>query len=249
MTDARIERNPPMSPGLPETTRRPKIDFLEAYDAGSIVEELRRIARLTGRKTVTKDDIANHGRMSYAVVNKRFGSLRRALEAAGLKPRRFMKASEDELLRTLVELWMRTLKDTGRRPERRDLRHYGYAVSSDTFVRRFGTWKKALLKAYNSIDEADADPNVQPVTGDAEVPKASPRHAGPHRKRRSLSLRKRFFILKRDSFACRRCGRSGPGVKLEVDHIVPFAQGGSDSPDNLHTLCFDCNRGKRDDLE
>lgn len=238
-----------MSPELPEALRRPRIDFLEAYDEGSIVEELKRIAGLTGKQTVTKNDIANHGRMSYAVVNRRFGSLRRALEAAELKPRRFMKASEDELLRILVELWMRTLKDAGRRPERKDLRHYGYEVSPDTFVRRFGTWKKALLKAYNSIDVACADPNARPVTGDAEVPKVSLRHVGLHDKRQRLSLRKRFFVLKRDSFACRRCGRSGPGIRLEVDHIVPFGQGGSDSLDNLQTLCFDCNRGKRDDLE
>jgi 5-methylcytosine-specific restriction endonuclease McrA len=33
-------------------------------------------------------------------------------------------------------------------------------------------------------------------------------------------------------------------VVLEVDHVVPRAEGGSDDTMNLVTSCFDCNRGK-----
>jgi len=35
---------------------------------------------------------------------------------------------------------------------------------------------------------------------------------------------------------------------LEVDHIIPRAKGGGNNIENLQTLCFDCNRGKRDRL-
>lgn len=31
---------------------------------------------------------------------------------------------------------------------------------------------------------------------------------------------------------------------LEVDHIYPAASGGDNSPENLITACFNCNRGK-----
>jgi hypothetical protein len=57
----------------------------------------------------------------------------------------------------------------------------------------------------------------------------------------------RFAILKRDGYRCRICGRTAAedGVKLEVDHKVPRSKGGADTEDNLWTLCFDCNRGKR----
>lgn len=58
---------------------------------------------------------------------------------------------------------------------------------------------------------------------------------------------RRFRILQRDEFQCRYCGRRArDGVRLEVDHIVPRARGGSDNDDNLVTACHECNSGKSD---
>lgn len=66
--------------------------------------------------------------------------------------------------------------------------------------------------------------------------------------RASISRRLRWRILARDNFARGYCGRSPTkhGVALEVDHIKPKAQGGSDDVDNLVTACDDCNQGKGD---
>jgi hypothetical protein len=64
------------------------------------------------------------------------------------------------------------------------------------------------------------------------------------KKRKSLSKKVRFDIFKRDAFLCQYCGNHPPSVVLEVDHIHPVAEGGSNDPDNLVTACFDCNRGK-----
>ena len=59
-----------------------------------------------------------------------------------------------------------------------------------------------------------------------------------------VSVRVRFEVFKRDSFQCRYCGKTSPSVVLEVDHVVPICEGGSDDPMNLVTSCWDCNHGK-----
>lgn len=60
----------------------------------------------------------------------------------------------------------------------------------------------------------------------------------------AISKSLRFEIFKRDGFTCQYCGRQTPVVTLEVDHIIPRAEQGTDDPNNLVTACFDCNRGK-----
>lgn len=54
----------------------------------------------------------------------------------------------------------------------------------------------------------------------------------------------RFEVFKRDAFTCQYCGQRAPEVVLECDHIKPVKLGGDDSPLNLITSCFSCNRGK-----
>jgi hypothetical protein len=54
----------------------------------------------------------------------------------------------------------------------------------------------------------------------------------------------RFEVFKRDGFTCAYCNRKTPDVVLEVDHIIPRAEGGDDELENLVTACWDCNRGK-----
>ena len=216
--------------------KRFAIDFLTDYDDETLLDELRRIARVTGSNTVTRAQINEVGRVSHSALVRRFGSLRRACELAGLKSSRFMKTTDDELLSQIVDLWQQVIEKEGRTPQRRDLRKYGFPVSGDTIIRRFGTWRKALVRAHASITEDSvADER-------SSLPAAAPR------KRVALSLRKRFFVLKRDQFACVRCGSSGVGVRLEVHHRVPFAKGGSDNLSNLETLCYECNRGQRDSV-
>ncbi|WP_416972552.1 HNH endonuclease [Streptomyces sp. 4F14] len=53
--------------------------------------------------------------------------------------------------------------------------------------------------------------------------------------------RVRPLALARDGFACVRCGGRSA---LEVDHVVPIAQGGTWTLDNAQTLCRDCHGRK-----
>lgn len=61
---------------------------------------------------------------------------------------------------------------------------------------------------------------------------------------RPISVRLRFEVFKRDAFTCRYCGRASPEVVLEVDHVIPVCDDGSNDEMNLVTACWECNRGK-----
>ncbi len=54
--------------------------------------------------------------------------------------------------------------------------------------------------------------------------------------------RLRDQILLRDAYTCRACGLVSQ--HLEVDHIINVAQGGTDDPSNLQSLCSACHRSK-----
>jgi ATP adenylyltransferase len=56
----------------------------------------------------------------------------------------------------------------------------------------------------------------------------------------------RYEILKAAQFRCELCGVPADEKALEVDHIVPRNNGGSDDITNLQALCYSCNSMKRD---
>jgi len=56
------------------------------------------------------------------------------------------------------------------------------------------------------------------------------------------AIRDRIFA--RDDYTCQYCGERGK--KLECDHVVAVAKGGSHDDQNLTTACIACNRSKRD---
>jgi hypothetical protein len=62
--------------------------------------------------------------------------------------------------------------------------------------------------------------------------------------RKPIGKKLRFEIFKRDDFTCQYCGKQPPACVLEVDHINPVAEGGSNDEMNLATSCDACNRGK-----
>ena len=62
--------------------------------------------------------------------------------------------------------------------------------------------------------------------------------------RKPISKSLRFEVFKRDSFTCQYCGRKAPDLLLNVDHIEPIADGGTNDFLNLITSCRDCNSGK-----
>lgn len=73
------------------------------------------------------------------------------------------------------------------------------------------------------------------------------KHAHTKRQRSAMTQDLREAIKKRDNYTCQKCGNSvlkEPNLLLEIDHIIPVAEGGETVADNLQTLCWRCNRKK-----
>lgn len=130
-------------------------------------------------------------------------------------------------------------------PERLDRPGRFYYIGLDRITRRYGDleslegWKRHLkMKNWywsatdKTLDRAHiiAHSLIHHMRGRRRV-------QPPH------SLRARVF--ERDGFKCRRCGATADEAKLVVDHVQPIARGGTTRIDNLQTLCWDCNSGKR----
>ena len=56
--------------------------------------------------------------------------------------------------------------------------------------------------------------------------------------RKHLTEEDRDFIFARDDYRCVKCGST---KRLQIDHILPFSEGGKTSSENLQTLCKKCN--------
>ena len=67
---------------------------------------------------------------------------------------------------------------------------------------------------------------------------------------RRISGKTRLDVFERDDYRCQMCGRTvDDGIKLHIDHIIPFSKGGSNEIDNLQVLCHECNLAKNNRMD
>ncbi|OGQ22038.1 MAG: HNH endonuclease [Deltaproteobacteria bacterium RIFCSPLOWO2_02_FULL_44_10] len=64
-----------------------------------------------------------------------------------------------------------------------------------------------------------------------------------HFPKRNIRFSRQNIFL-RDNFTCQYCARKFPRSHLNLDHVVPRAQGGETTWDNIVTSCHPCNRRK-----
>lgn len=69
-------------------------------------------------------------------------------------------------------------------------------------------------------------------------------HAESIAESRSLASSTRQTVLERDDHQCQRCNvevtsTNEEGADFQLHHLIPFAAGGPNHPDNLVTLCND----------
>ncbi len=217
------------------------IDRLADYSDESILNELRRVAKSLGKNTLVAGDLKS-ARLSYALLKKRFGGLHKALKLAGLDSPEFHRNVPDEdLLRELERVWDSVLEKEGRRPTKEDLAKCGAMYSYGPYYRRWRSWVKAC-EALLEWSDRRSQSNGQQSSAVSSNPDNHPK-----RYKRPIPLRLRYEILKRDEFKCKICGRSPAntsGLALQVDHVTAESKDGPTTPENLRTLCNECNLGR-----
>ena len=212
------------------------------------LDDLRRVASLIGGKSITVEQYADLGKFSTKPVPRLFGKWLDALKLAGLEPSPSYKRplSEAELFENLEAVW----RAVGRQPRQSDLREPLSRVGHEAYNRRFGSWRKALERFVEYMNEPPASAEVS-VTHLLDQPQLSSLETAPATgsTRRIANWRLRFLVMRRDKFKCCQCGANPaqtPGTVLVIDHILPWSKGGQTTMDNLQTLCIICNGGKGD---
>lgn len=194
----------------------------------------------------TLEQVASRLGVHRTTIGGKFGAWQDLLHEVGLDPvpmgRRY---TDEECFENILALWTHY----GRQPHFSELNQTPSTVGSKAYVRRWEGWRAALRAFIDYINQASP-----PAALHASLDRAGekPIAPTPPAVSRSISLSLRYRVLCRDRFRCVICGRSPAkdlNVELHVDHILPWSKGGQNVEENLRTLCFDCNLGKRDKLE
>ncbi|MDI3318285.1 homing endonuclease associated repeat-containing protein [Pinibacter soli] len=212
-----------------------------------LLADIKRVAEELNNSKITLADYEKFGKYGGATIHKRFGGWNKAKQAANLEIGRIYNTTTEQYLQNILELWTHY----GRQPKYAEVvsPFSKYHVSS--YERKFGTWRAALeqfIEFVNSDTENSEEQNLIEITGQ-DVPNdgAKLNKVKVKRTPRSINLRLRWTVLKRDNFTCKKCGSSpakDQTIELNVDHIIPWSKNGETVLDNLETLCTNCNLGK-----
>jgi hypothetical protein len=208
------------------------------FSKPEIAESLQRYAKTHGVETFGMRDYDKWDQhiLSSARILVAFGSWGKALQAAGLRAERSYGLDLKEMVVAFKACW----RQHGSAPSKRQLETY---LDQHKYPFRWSSYKGV----WGGLG------CLATLIVKAEKGLISPNELHQRRSNQSIrhpiSLKLRIAVLKRDKYRCVKCGASpkvDKRVRLQVDHILPVAKHGSNSLDNLQTLCFDCNQGKKD---
>ncbi len=102
-----------------------------------------------------------------------------------------------------------------------------------------------MFRGSISVEEFDGDNVIRSPRQNYPVPSVIRlrRYINVHRKRRETTM-KRARIYIRDRYRCQYCSEHKNASELTLDHILPRAQGGESTPQNLVAACIKCNQRK-----
>ena len=204
-----------------------------------IINDVLCVCKKLGKDSITICEYRKYGK-HYQSARKRWKSWNNILHKCGLKNLSNINRNYtiDDLFNNFAEVWIKL----NRQPYITDFVKYRKISKfcASTYKRKFGGWQNTLNEFAKWIKKNE-NISINYICSDIEATK--------HKTQRDINLALRWSILNRDHFKCVKCGRSpatDPKCILQVDHIVPWSKGGETIPENLQTLCRDCNLGKSD---
>ncbi|MCG3773796.1 MAG: hypothetical protein JW395_0610 [Nitrospira sp.] len=217
-----------------------EIDRIKTHASrAEIVASLQEYGRLHQYKTfgMREYDDWKKRLVTSDTIRRQFGSWAKALYEAGFLAVRGQKVDPAAMVEAFRACWkeQRSVPSLRQLEAFLDRKNYPFRVKTyGAFFGGVGRLAKRIVQVQNDeLSEADLLRRVE---------RAPPR-------RSPMPVKLRTAILKRDGEQCVKCGASpkkNSTVTLEVDHIVPVADGGTNDPKNLQTLCWSCNQGKTD---
>lgn len=115
-------------------------------------------------------------------------------------------------------------------------------VEDDKFLNyNFESWQE--LSQLRRTFEPDKHDWVRTMRFDIAVPRVI-RLLGYDRLPAQIVKLNRRNLFARDRNQCQYCGKAFPTSELSIDHVLPRAQGGGDSWENLVCSCVRCNARK-----
>jgi len=201
-----------------------------------LLEDLKRVANKISPMKVTTFKYNEFGKYTSTAIDKRFG-WNKALKKAGLEISNLQNISDEELFENMEEMWIKL----GRQPYITECVKPFSKYSSDTYIRRFKKWRKAL-ETFVEYIESDNDKNDKPII--EEIIQQNEQGC-KHVTKRNPDNRLKLKVMWRDGNVCRLCG-----IKLSVweeghfDHIIPWSKCGETVLENLQILCVKCNQVK-----
>lgn len=203
----------------------------------ALIEDVQAVAAKLGKETITSAVYDENGKYGRSCAYNQLGSWPEVLKAAGLKGTGYHNAgiTDEQLLEAIYQAWERL----GRQPNTHDLKNGEMGYGQTTYMNHFGSWRGSMIAFKEYIQRRQHEVDVVNATPIAHITSRTP----------SKKLRKQIF--ERDQSTCKICGANEatePGVKLVLDHIVPYSKGGETTYDNLQVLCKRCNVNKNNKL-
>lgn len=202
-----------------------------------LIEDLKSVYLQIGKEKLSIKDYDLYGNFSSSTVSRKFGTWNKALNIAGIPPCNQFYSDED-FMANLRDVWLKL----GKQPTRRDMdKRELSSITSTAYLRKFGTWYKAL-DVFSTYICANDDDMVFIDNTESKI---------KHKTKREPNDRLKVRVLMRDGNRCQICGvKCNDGIhKIHFDHIIPWSKGGETTLENLRVLCSVCNLALGNDNE